>query len=236
MTFIKAIFLALMVFGAAQAGSAREAAVHYIGFNSFKADNAQSAKQFDTYLAKLKPIMKRYHMTADAYEVTNGSSDMRADVVTFGTAPSMRTMQAFFQDADFQKIFPELLEALDDHHVVFTAGPLAPEDDQPQDYIRLRLTWTDRGQSSERKEGAKMELGHAPEVDFPAFVNLVSGTYANRGLAGDVKDIEAPTRLEMLQTNQIHTYLQDPHVARYEQTVGNVSERVATYWLKPRHH
>ncbi len=62
--------------------------IHYIGFNKFVADHeAHSSRTFDDYIRKLRPIMSRYGMTFDAYDVLHGGGeDLEADVVTFGTA------------------------------------------------------------------------------------------------------------------------------------------------------
>ena len=54
---------------------------------------------FDDYIRKLRPIMSRYGMTVDSYDVQHGGSDkLSADVVTFGSASDEESFQAFFQD------------------------------------------------------------------------------------------------------------------------------------------
>ena len=121
--------------------------IHYIGFNRFVADHeAQSSVTFDEYLGKLRPIMDRYGMTVEAYDVLHGGSDqLSANIVTFGTAKDQESFQAFFSDAEFQQVFPMLIGALSEHQVVFTSGPFAIDSEHHGNTL-LSMSWFDGDQ------------------------------------------------------------------------------------------
>ena len=66
------VLLAVLVGAPADAGDT----IHYIGFNKFVADpEADSGRVFDDYIHQLRPIMSRYGMTVDAYDVMHGGTE-----------------------------------------------------------------------------------------------------------------------------------------------------------------
>ena len=116
--------------------------IHYIGFNQFVADHAaDGSRVFNDYVHLLRPIMSRYGMTVDAYNVLHGGTEqLAADVVTFGSAPDEESFQAFFADPEFQEIFPMLAGALAGRQVIFTSDAFAPTG-QESGHTLLSLNW-----------------------------------------------------------------------------------------------
>jgi hypothetical protein len=211
--------------------------VHYIGFNKFVSEKkAQSGAAFDDYIRQLLPIMARYDMTAGVFDaVHGGSDDLSADVVTFGTAKSMESMQAFFQDAELQAIFPILLGALSSHQVIFTSGPMALGGKQ-QDPTLLSLTWVqgdpDKGLS---------ELNDINDRLSPVFAKYgarqiaqSTGVMSNRGLGAEVEQTTPPQLLELWSISDAHGLFDDPQVQSTEKEAKPLISRSESFWLQHR--
>lgn len=215
---------------------ADEARIHYMGFNAFAADKAKSGRAFDAYLEKLAPIMKRYGMTADAYNVMHGGSDnLKADVVTFGTAKDQASFQAFFQDAEFQAIFPMLFGALEDHQVIFTGGVFMPS---PKDgtHTLLSASWFkgDSAAAMETIAGAHKNMKPVFEKYGVQMMAHTAGVYANQGLAADVKDTHAPQLLELWSVKDAHGFFDDPMQVEANNKVKALLSRSEDFWIVKR--
>ena len=221
---------------AAPATVAEDPQIHYMGFNAFGADKAKSSEVFDAYLETLRPIMARYEMTADAYNVVHGGSDnLRADVVTFGTAKDQASFQAFFQDPEFQKIFPMLLGALDDHQVVFTSGAFVPNP-QHGAHTLLSASWFKDGAEAPLKTMAS--INHKIEPVFAKYgvemLGHTAGVYSNRGLAAEVKDTHAPQLIELWSIKDAHGFLDDPLMKEAGHDLEALVERSEDFWIVRR--
>ena len=121
---ITIFFMSTILFIAFQTQVFASNTVHYIGFNTLNSDDKESSgKIFDRYIHKLMPIMEKYEMSLQIFDVVHGGSEkLKADRVTIGSVKNMETFKAFFSDPDLQAILPMLDNALSEHQVIFTAS------------------------------------------------------------------------------------------------------------------
>ncbi len=211
--------------------------IHYVGFNRFVADKAtDSGVVFDDYIRKLRPIMSRYGMTVDSYDVQHGGSDeLSADVVTFGTASDSESFQAFFQDPDFQQVFPLLLTALSDHQVVFTSGPFAVSAKKGR-HTLLTLEWIDGDPAAglARLQAMDDELGPVFGTYGVELKAQSAGRMSNRGLATEVTPTEPPHLLELWSIRDAHGFFDDAKVQSSNEAAEQVVSRSESFWLRSR--
>jgi len=228
---------ALLVLAAAGSAHAESTEIHYLGFNSFGADKAASGKAFDTYIKHLRPIMAKYGMTAATYNVRHGGNgDLKADVVTFGTAKDQASFQAFFQDPDFQKLFPQLLGALDDHQVVFTSGSFAPHHVTHGSNILLSVNWLNGEAEAavKRLNAINHKASHVFEKYGVQMLGQTAGVYSNRGLAADVKDTHPPQLLELWAIKDAHGFFDDEAIASTADEIKELTKKSESFWLAER--
>jgi len=211
--------------------------IHYIGFNRFIADQAtESGIVFDDYIRKLRPIMSRYGMTVDSYDVKYGGSDvLTADVVTFGTAMDQESFQAFFEDPDFQQIFPMLLTALSDHQVIFTADPFAVSGKTGGNTL-LTLGWVDGDPAAglARLKALNDEIRPVFGTYGVELAAQTAGVMSNRGLAAEVTPTTPPHLLELWSIRDAHGFFDDPIVQSSNEAAEQVVSRSESFWLRPR--
>ncbi len=211
--------------------------VHYIGFNKFVVDHeAQSGEAFDEYIRKLLPIMARYDMTGEVFNAVHGGSDeLSADVITFGTAKNQESMQAFFQDAQFQAIFPMLLDALSGHQVIFTSGPIAISGKQ-QDPTLLSLTWVEGDGAAGVAKLNELNDRLNPILDKYGARQIAqaTGVLSNRGLGAEIAQTTPPQLLELWSISDAHGLFDDPLVQSTEQEGKALISRSEAFWLQYR--
>ena len=211
--------------------------IHYIGFNRFVADHeAQSSVTFDEYLGKLRPIMDRYGMTVEAYDVLHGGSDqLSANVVTFGTAKDQESFQAFFSDAEFQQVFPMLIGALSEHQVVFTSGPFAIDSEHHGNTL-LSMSWFDGDQVEGIAKINTLNAQASAVFDTYGVQQLAqsTGVLSSRGLAADVVEAEAPQHLELWSIRDAHGFFDDPVVTATNEDTLKLVSRSESFWLRYR--
>jgi hypothetical protein len=223
----------------AQSGSPATASgeIHYIGFNRFVAAQAmESGTIFDDYIRQLRPIMSRYGMTVDSYDVQHGGSDeLTADVITFGTATDNESFQAFFEDPEFQQIFPMLLAALSDHQVIFTSDPFAVRS-QKGAHTLLTLDWVngDSDAGLARLEALNDKLRPVFGTYGVELAAQTSGVMSNRGLAAEVTPTAPPQLLELWSIRDAHGFFDDPVVRSSTEAKDQVLSRSEAFWLSPR--
>ena len=237
---MKSLFHAcLIVMAAASAVVPAHAgdAIHYIGFNEFVADRAaDSGRVFDDYIHQLRPIMSRYGMTVDAYDVLHGgTAQLAADVVTFGSAPDEESFQAFFADPEFQEIFPMLVGALGGHQVIFTADAFALTGREPG-HTLLSLHWVE-GDASEGV--ARLQaLNHRISPVFDRYgvqqIAHAAGVMSSRGLAAEVAATTPPHLLELWSIGNAHAFLDDPLVQASNREAEILVSRKESFWLRLR--
>jgi len=211
--------------------------IHYIGFNQFIADHAaDSGRVFDDYIHQLRPIMSRYGMTVDAYDVLHGGTEqLAADVVTFGSAPDQESFQAFFADPEFQEIFPMLAGALGGHQVIFTSDAFALTGREPG-HTLLSLNWVD----GDAAEGvAKLQdLNHRISPVFDRYgahqIAHTAGVMASRGLAAEVTATTPPQLLELWSISDAHGFFDDPLVQASNKEAELLLTRSESFWLRLR--
>lgn len=212
--------------------------VHFVGFNSLKIENKEHQKAtFDAYIQKLKPIMARYDVTTDVYDVVyGGKGDIKADFVTFGTAKDQESFQAFFQDPDFHGIFPMLLGALQEHQVVFTAAPFAPDANAIPGHTFLALNWLKGDAVQARAKIASLTERLAPINKKYGARKIAFGTgvYSNKGLAAEVADTMPPGFVELWSIRDAHGLFDDAEVKTVFAEAKEVVARSETYWLRER--
>lgn len=232
---IKALFAAV-IFLVSLPVAAGDATVHYLGFNAFGADKAESGKIFDAYMEKLRPIMHRYGMTVEAYNVLHGGSDkLKADVITFGTAKDQQSFQAFFQDAEFQAIFPMLFGALEDHQVVFTATDFEPRKLPAGSHTLLSATWP-KEEAGLKKIGAlHHKLAPVYEKYGVAMQAHSSGVYSNRGLGAEISDTLPPALVELWAVRDAHGLFDDPDMKQTSEEMRGLADRTEDFWIAPRY-
>lgn len=140
---------------------AEAAPFHYFSFNTLKADKTSARAQFDAYIETLGPIMARHGGKTAFTEFLSSSDAFEADVITFGSFPSMAAMNGFFQDPEFQAALPMLLEALADHWTLAVAGP-PPDSLAPRHAHRAALTllWLDDPQAEIHPRDDPRRLAH----------------------------------------------------------------------------
>ena len=211
--------------------------IHYIGFNKFVADNeAESSRVFDDYIHQLRPIMSRYGMTVDAFDVLHGgSAELPADVVTFGSAPDEESFQAFFADPELQEIFPMLVGALGGHEVIFTSGPFSVTGNE-SGHTLLSLNWVDgdatdgvsRIQALNEKTSSVFGQYGVRQIDDTA------GLMSNRGLAAEITPTAPPQLLELWSIRDAHGYFDDPLVQSTNKKAEAIISRSEAFWLKAR--
>ncbi len=211
--------------------------IYYIGFNRFVTDNGtDSGVVFDDYIRELRPIMERYGMTVESYDVLHGGSDdLAADVVTFGTAPDQDSFQAFFHDPEFQQIFPRLLGALSDHQVIFTSDPFSISD-REDGHTLLKLVWMggDVTAGLARLEAINAEISPLYGRYGVELAAQTAGVLSNRGLASEVIATIPPHRLELWSIRNAHEFFDDPAVQDNHQAAEKVVSRSESFWLKGR--
>ena len=228
--FTSAILL-LVLFVATPFCAANE--IHYVGFNRFA--GAGSGAQFDDYIKRLRPIMRRYDMTVETFDVLHGGSDdLAADVITFGTAVDEESFHAFFQDPEFQNIFPLLIEALAEHEVIFTAGPFGVTGVQ-QDHTWLALSWV--GGDEDASTAKLVSLNETLEPVFSAYgvaeIATAKGVTSNRGLV-EVAPGVAPHLIELWSIRDAHGYFDDPLFKTVSEQVKQLLSRSESFWLTRR--
>ncbi len=211
--------------------------IHYIGFNRFVADQeTESGIVFDDYIRKLRPIMSRYGMTVDSYDVQHGGSDkLSADVVTFGSASDEESFQAFFQDPDFQQIFPMLFTALSDHQVIFTSDPFAVSG-RKGGHTLLTLGWVDGDPVAglARLQALNDEIRPVFATYGVELEAQTAGVMSNRGLAAEVTQTAPPHLLELWSIRDAHGFFDDPIVQSSNEAAEQVVSRSESFWLRPR--
>lgn len=215
---------------------ANEAQIHYVGFNAFGEDKHQSGVAFDAYIDKLRPIMRRYGMTVEAYNVLHGGSDdLAADVITFGTAKDQQSFQAFFQDPEFQAIFPMLVGALSDHQVVFTMGRFAPENAGPGAHTLLSARWLENEAGGEKLRSIYASSAPIYEKYGAIMKTHSKGVYSNRGLGAEVTDTVPPASFELWSVRDAHGLFDDKQIKDAEKKAQEVVSRTEDFWIVPRH-
>ncbi len=225
------VLMSLVIMSSASAGDQ----IHYIGFNKFAAEDA-SSETFNEYIRQLTPIMARYGLTVESYDVLHGGTEeLDADVVTFGSAPNLESFQSFFQDPEFQKIFPMLVGALSGHQVIFTGGPFTITG-KHNEHTLLSLCWV-KGEPEQTL--AKLDLlneGISPVFDTYGVRKMAQakGVMSNRGLAGDITQTSPPELLELWSIKDAHGFYDDPLVKTAGEDAENLVTRKEAFWLKPR--
>ena len=141
MKILKYMFILLVTVLSIHFASAAQQ-LHYVGFNTLNSkDKTNSRIIFDNYLHQLAPIMLKYDMNLQIFDVSYGGSDkLTADVITVGSVRDMETFQAFFADPQLQKILPLLDKALGQHEVIFTSQSIAKTGDDDR-HTLLSLFW-----------------------------------------------------------------------------------------------
>lgn len=211
--------------------------IHYVGFNKFVADHeADSGRVFDDYIHQLRPIMARYGLTVDAYDVLHGGTeDLSADVVTFGSAPDEESFQAFFADAEFQQLFPMLVGALGDHQVIFTSEAFALTG-QEAGHALLSLNWV----NGDAAEGVAtlQDLNHRISPVFEQYgaqqIAYTAGLMSSRGLAAEITPTVPPQLLELWSISDAHGFFDDPLVQASNKEADAMISRNESFWLKAR--
>jgi len=237
-TRILAIFSAVLLSQAAiSADDSADTQIHYMGFNSFGADKAASGKAFDAYIVKLRPIMARYGVTGDPYSVVyGGKGELKADVVTFGTAKDQASFQAFFQDPELQAIFPMLIGALNDHQVVFTAHSFAPGPERAGANVLLSVNWL-KGDTAEATMAVQALTEKASAIFSKYGVERLGktvGVYSNRGLAAEIEDTVPPHLVELWAMKDAHGYFDDPVSLATEKEAKSLITRSESFWITER--
>jgi len=211
--------------------------VHYVGFNKFVADHeADSGQIFDDYIHRLRPIMSRYGLTVDAYDVLHGGTDeLSANVVTFGSAPDEESFQAFFADPEFQQLFPMLIGALGDHQVIFTSSAFTVGE-RESGHTLLSLNWVE----GDATEGV-VKLQDLNDRMSPVFrqygvrqIAHSTGVMSNRGLAAEITPTTAPQLLELWSIRDAHGFFDDPLVQASNGEAEAVTSRNESFWLRLR--
>ncbi len=211
--------------------------IHYIGFNKFNAGyEADNGRVFDEYIHHLRPIMSRYGMTVDAYDVLHGGTeDLSADVVTFGSAPDEESFQAFFADPEFQQLFPMLVGALGDHQVIFTSGAFAVTLKEPG-HTLLSLNWVNGDAIA--GVGKLQDLNHRISPVFDQYgvrqIAHTTGVMSNRGLAAEIAQTTPPQLLELWSIRDAHGFFDDPLVQASNKESEAVVSRSESFWLRQR--
>jgi len=211
-------------------------AINFVGFNAFNKSNLkQSSSLFDDYINQLIPIAAKYGMKFGIYDVSHGgSSELDADVVTFGRVPDMKSFQAFFQDPDFVKISPMLHQALDGHQVIFTEGGFAPT--QSKGHTLLSLVWL-QGDTV----GAVKALEDIQKNSFATFqkygVSLQiesAGVSSNKGLQQEILATKPPHQMEIWSMRDAHGYLESENAKVAHKNAQRYIARSEDFWLKAR--
>lgn len=235
MNLFKYVIVAFIIALISDARASEEHQVHYIGFNNFHQDNlSHSLKVFDDYIEKLTPIMKKHGMTLRVFDVKYGGSEMlKADILSFGSAPNMQAMQAFFQDPEFHSIFPELLSVIDEHQVVFTDNSLLPEE-LKNGHTLLALNWVK--QNSDLQQLSKLE-SKLNKIQLRYGVSKTSeaqGLMSNKGLGQSVVETIPPSLLQVWYLRDAHGYFDNTTVMEFNKESKNHLSRTEDFWLKPR--
>lgn len=229
------VFLMVIMIAAIPATANDE--IHYIGFNKFETqDVTNSGNAFNEYIRQLTPIMSRYGMTVQSYDVVHGGSDaLDADVVTFGSARSQESFQAFFQDPEFQRIFPMLIGALSEHQVIFTGRPFAITG-KDNGHTLLSLNWVkgDPGQTLARLNMLNEGISQVFDTYGVRQIAKASGVMSSRGLAGEVIQTSPPELLELWSMDNAHGFFDDPLVKAASEDAENLVLHSESFWLKPR--
>jgi hypothetical protein len=225
----------LALFGSAVASA--DDNIHYIGFNKFGDDpKIDSSRLFDDYIVQLRPIMTRYGMTLEAYDVVHGGSEqLSADVLTFGSAPDQAAMQAFFSDPEFQEAFPMLVDAVSDHQVIFTAEAFAV-DRQAAGHTLLSLNWVAGETANGVQQLQELNKRVSPlfeHYDVQQTGNAV-GAMSSHGLAGEITTTTPPQLLEMWSMGDAHGFFDDPQVIAVHKEAAKLVSRSEAFWLQSR--
>jgi hypothetical protein len=211
--------------------------IHYIGFNKFETmDVTNSSDAFNEYIRQLTPIMSRYGMTVQSYDVVHGGSKaLDADVVTFGSARNQESFQAFFQDPEFQKIFPLLIGALSEHQVIFTGRPFAITG-KDNGHTLLSLSWVKGDPVKSLAKLGMLNEGISQVFDTYGVQQIAqaSGVMSSRGLAEEVTQTSPPELLELWSMDDAHGFYDDPLVKAASDDVANLVLHSESFWLKPR--
>jgi len=211
--------------------------IHYIGFNRFVAgQEGASSRAFNEYIRKLHPIMSRYGMTVQTFDVVHGGTeDLAADVVSFGSANDEESFQAFFEDPEFQQIFPILIGALSDHQVIFTSGPFSIAGEK-RGQLLLSLEWVE-GQAAAGVAKLR-DLNGQPSAVFDTYgvreIAHTAGVMSSRGLAGEITPTVPPHLLELWAIDDPHGFLDDPLVRSASVEAEGLLSRKESFWLRLR--
>ncbi|NVJ99548.1 MAG: hypothetical protein HWE25_15455 [Alphaproteobacteria bacterium] len=209
--------------------------IHYIGFNSLKADNKPAHdKAFRDYIHALTPIMAKHGLTLQVFKVAHQSADQKVDYISFGTAPDQATFQKFFTDPAFHAIFPALVGALDHHFVTFTDGPFMPKA-HAKGHQLLSVSWlNDPADASLKAVEKLLESGEAiwARHNTQAII-MRHGVMASTGLADDVEMVAAPNLVEIWEVGDAHGLFDDPDFTKLEKAVKTHVQEARSYWLEP---
>jgi hypothetical protein len=233
LSFLTITFLAVTFLNKAYANDK----IHYIGFNAFLEENkGVSGRAFDDYIKNLLPIMKRYGMTFDIYNVVHGGSDdLQADVVTFGSVKNMAVFQKFFQDPDFIAIFPRLHGALSSHQVVFTTSAFEQQQ-KSSGHTLLSLNWLTGEPTASADKVAQLFNSTVNLFEQYGVNKLVSSTglMSNKGLAADVEQTAPPHQVELWSIDNAHGFLDNAEVKKMHHNVKKLVQRSEDFWLEKR--
>ena len=210
--------------------------INYIGFNDFVDSELDAEDIFSTYIDTIEPIMAKHGLTLETYRVTHALSDhIPADAITFGTAPDQESFQAFFADPDFQAVFPDLVSVIQNHVVVFTDAPFAPDGTSAIQPMMLRMHWIREPLESNRASLLALDapLQGLKDRHGVGQIGEGRGVSANEGLAGEIKEIPAPHVLTLRTFRDAHAYLEAPAVeAAYEKAEEYVKTS-SVFWIEP---
>lgn len=209
--------------------------VHYIGFNFFHQQNLpQNLQIFDDYVSKLQPIMAKHGLTLRVFDVSYGGSDaLPADIISFGSAPDMQAMQAFFQDPQFHVVFPQLLSVIKEHQVVFMDGSLLPEGAAAGPTL-LALNWLKTADDYDTLTQLGSQL-QAVQQQFGVRKSAeAKGIMANKGLADAVIDTTPPSILQVWHLQDAHGYFDNATFTRINKQSRQYLARVEDFWITVR--
>ena len=211
--------------------------IHYIGFNAFPVDNKEDSRErFDNYIENLIPIMQRYGMTLEIYDVVHGGSDdLKADVVTFGSVKNMEVFQTFFKDPEFIAIYPTLHKSLSGHQVVFTTQPFSLEN-EGVGHTLLSLNWLAGNPEESATELSQLLAGTSEQQKKYGVNQLISSNaiMSNKGLAAENKATVPPHQVELWSMDNAHGFLDNVQVKEMNHIAKKLIQRSEDFWLKKR--
>jgi len=214
--------------------------VHYIGFNTLNSDDKESSgKIFDRYIHKLMPIMEKYEMSLQIFDVVHGGSEkLNADRVTIGSVKNMETFQAFFSDPDLQAILPMLDNALSEHQVVFTESSME-KSPTTKAHTLLSLSWL-KGNEKQQEiatkaiDKSKKNIQHIFENYGVNQLATTVGLMSNKGLGQQVQPTHAPQQLELWSMRDAHGFFEHKEVVASTHEIKEYIKRTENFWIKER--